>query len=321
MRDIDVYGHRGCRGLMPEHSVEGYKLALELGVDYLDCDIVLTKDEKIILAHDLYVNVDLIRNGKGEFIGVDGADKKNIPDKFLYKNLTLNEVKEYNIGKINSNSKYKQYFSEQKELQHSSVLELSEVLDLLKDYPKTSLQLEIKSDVNNLGLNANSKTFINKLYQLIKEHNMIARTEFQSFDYQYLLALQQMDSSIRTSYLTSYESIAFKNSAGYNDSFYNENDLIAGKWTAGNLLKNYNNSIPFMIKSLGGAVWSVEDVSLTLEQVQEAHRYGLKVVVWSWTEHSGKTFDEDLLKTLILYGIDGIIADDIDKVLKLLNRL
>ena len=88
MKKIAVYGHRGYRGLLPEHSLEGYKFALELGVDYLDGDIVLTKDEKIILAHDLYVNADLIQNDNGEFIGVAGASTKNIPEHFLYKNLT-----------------------------------------------------------------------------------------------------------------------------------------------------------------------------------------------------------------------------------------
>ena len=321
MKKIAVYGHRGYRGLLPEHSLEGYKFALELGVDYLDGDIVLTKDEKIILAHDLYVNADLIQNDNGEFIGVAGANTKNIPEHFLYKNLTLAEIKNYNSGKINPHSEYKKYFPQQTALPKSEILELSELFRLIKNYPKTALQLEIKSDVNNPNFSANNNILTHKLYQLLTEYKLLERVEVQSFDYQCLLAVQQLDRTIKTSYLTSYESIAIQGATGYDDSFYNEETLIAGKWTAGHLLKNYNNSIPFMIKSLGGAVWSVEDVALTFEEVQEAHGYGLKVVAWTWPEHSGKTFDEPLLKKLISYGIDGIITDNIDQVLKLLNRL
>ena len=80
MKKIAVYGHRGYRGLLPEHSLEGYKFALELGVDYLDGDIVLTKDEKIILAHDLYVNADLIQKLRfADYRRLVGIDKQINP--------------------------------------------------------------------------------------------------------------------------------------------------------------------------------------------------------------------------------------------------
>lgn len=54
-------------------------------MDYLDGDIVLTKDEKIILAHDLYLNADLIQNDNGEFIGVAGANTKIFRSIFCIK--------------------------------------------------------------------------------------------------------------------------------------------------------------------------------------------------------------------------------------------
>ncbi len=56
--------------------------------------------------------------------------------------------------------------------------------------------------------------------------------------------------------------------------------------------------------------WEPEDVELTKETLQEAHNLGLKVVVWTWPEHSGTTFNADLVSKLIDWGVDGIITDD-----------
>jgi glycerophosphoryl diester phosphodiesterase len=51
-------------------------------------------------------------------------------------------------------------------------------------------------------------------------------------------------------------------------------------------------------------------VALTKADLDEAHRLGLKVVVWTWPEHSGKDFDPVLVDKLIKWGVDGIITDD-----------
>ena len=65
-----------------------------------------------------------------------------------------------------------------------------------------------------------------------------------------------------------------------------------------------------MVKDMGGTCWEPEDVELTKETLDEAHRLGLKVVVWTWPEHSGTTFDVALVSKLIEWGVDGIITDD-----------
>ena len=76
------------------------------------------------------------------------------------------------------------------------------------------------------------------------------------------------------------------------------------------LIKDHGNSIPQMVKDLGGTCWEPEDTQLTKETLDEAHRLGLKVVVWTWPEHSGTTFDVALVSKLIDWGVDGIITDD-----------
>lgn len=65
-----------------------------------------------------------------------------------------------------------------------------------------------------------------------------------------------------------------------------------------------------MVKALGGYAWDPEDAELTKESLDEAHRLGLKVVVWSWPEKLGTVFDAELTKKMIDWGVDGIITDD-----------
>jgi glycerophosphoryl diester phosphodiesterase len=47
-----VIGHRGAAGFLPEHTLEGYKLAIEQGADYIEPDLVLTKDGVLIARHE-----------------------------------------------------------------------------------------------------------------------------------------------------------------------------------------------------------------------------------------------------------------------------
>ena len=45
-----VIGHRGASGYLPDHTLEGYKLAIDMGADFIEPDLVLTKDGVMIAA-------------------------------------------------------------------------------------------------------------------------------------------------------------------------------------------------------------------------------------------------------------------------------
>lgn len=47
-----VTGHRGAPGYLPEHTLEGYKLAIEMGADFIEPDLVVTKDGILIVRHE-----------------------------------------------------------------------------------------------------------------------------------------------------------------------------------------------------------------------------------------------------------------------------
>src|SRR4028119_1719694 len=47
-----VIGHRGASGYRPEHTLASYELAIQMGADYIEPDIVSTKDGVLIARHE-----------------------------------------------------------------------------------------------------------------------------------------------------------------------------------------------------------------------------------------------------------------------------
>jgi glycerophosphoryl diester phosphodiesterase len=47
-----VIGHRGASGYRPEHTLASYKLAIEMGADYIEPDLVSTKDRVLVARHE-----------------------------------------------------------------------------------------------------------------------------------------------------------------------------------------------------------------------------------------------------------------------------
>jgi glycerophosphoryl diester phosphodiesterase len=47
-----ITGHRGAPGYLPDHTLEGYKLAIKMGADYIEPDLVSTKDGYLIARHE-----------------------------------------------------------------------------------------------------------------------------------------------------------------------------------------------------------------------------------------------------------------------------
>jgi glycerophosphoryl diester phosphodiesterase len=50
-----VIGHRGASGFLPEHTLQAYKLAINQGADYIEPDLVATKDGVLIARHEPYI--------------------------------------------------------------------------------------------------------------------------------------------------------------------------------------------------------------------------------------------------------------------------
>lgn len=102
-----IVGHKGAAGYAPENTIKSFETAIEIGCDRVELDILLTKDNEIIVSHDK--DVSKLTNGVG-----------------LVSEMTLSDLKklEYDGG--------------------DKIPTLQEVIDICKD--KIDLQIELKSD-------------------------------------------------------------------------------------------------------------------------------------------------------------------------------
>lgn len=57
------FAHRGASAYAPENTLEAFQLAVELGTDYIELDVQLTKDDHLVVIHD--DKVDRTSNGTG----------------------------------------------------------------------------------------------------------------------------------------------------------------------------------------------------------------------------------------------------------------
>lgn len=51
-----VIAHRGASGYRPEHTLEAYALAIEMGADVIEPDLVFTRDGALVVRHDRYLS-------------------------------------------------------------------------------------------------------------------------------------------------------------------------------------------------------------------------------------------------------------------------
>ena len=297
LRKLEVYSHRGARSYAPENTIPGYTAGLAIGTHWVDMDIVMSKDGEVVVSHDIKLNPAIVR----------GADGKFITDRKLVKTLTFEEIKQYDVGRMDTSSAYSKFFPAQLGMDGVHMPTLREVIPYVnsKTSRKVGFQIEFKTDPEHNDWTYTPAEFAAALYKILKEEDIITMSEIQSFDWRCLYELQKLDTRAKAAYLTEWD-----NEPGCPLSFFDPNPAIAGLWTGGVLVKDHKNSIPQMVKDMGGTCWEPEDVELTKARLDEAHALGLKVVVWTWPEHSKTVFNPDLVSKLIDWGVDGIITDD-----------
>jgi glycerophosphoryl diester phosphodiesterase len=294
---IEIYGHRGSRAYAPENTLPAFDFALKAGVDYLDMDIVVTADNILVASHDLWLNPDIIMQD-GEFIDDDSANTQRL----LVKNITFAELQNYTVA-LNPNSDYAKLYPKQKFIPNTRVPSLQQVIDFADSitHMQIKYQIEVKNDPAHPEYSLPPIELAKLLYQVLFANHIIDRVEIQAFDWNILLELQRLDSRVKTAYLVSRNDIV---------RMYKNDITLSRLYHANFLLKDFDNSLPKMIKQLGGSCYDPEDVALTESDLDVAHGLGLKVVVWRYPEMSGNIFDPVLMKKLIAWGVDGVIVDD-----------
>jgi glycerophosphoryl diester phosphodiesterase len=89
-----ITGHRGAPGYLPDHTLEGYKLAIEMGADYIEPDLVSTKDGYLIARHEPNIGGTTDVAKKFPERKRDGVvDGGLIEDDWFASDFTLKEIK------------------------------------------------------------------------------------------------------------------------------------------------------------------------------------------------------------------------------------
>jgi len=90
MNSFTVIAHRGASGYLPEHTLEGAAMAHAMGVDYIEQDVVLTRDDVLVVLHDLYL--DAVTDVAQRFPGRRRADGRHYAIDF-----TLDEIRSLRV--------------------------------------------------------------------------------------------------------------------------------------------------------------------------------------------------------------------------------
>ena len=85
-----VIAHRGASGYLPEHTLAAKAYAHALGADFLEQDLVLTKDDVPVVLHDIYL--DTVTD-----VAVRFPERKRADGRFYVLDLTLAELKQLRV--------------------------------------------------------------------------------------------------------------------------------------------------------------------------------------------------------------------------------
>lgn len=85
-----VIAHRGASGYLPEHTLPAKAYAHALGADYLEQDLVLSKDDVPVVLHDIYL--DVVTDVASQF-----PERKRADGRYYALDFTLAELKQLRV--------------------------------------------------------------------------------------------------------------------------------------------------------------------------------------------------------------------------------
>lgn len=292
---IDLQGHRGARGLMPENTLPGFELAMKLGVTTIELDVVASRDGVIFVSHERALNPDITRDRAGNFLQSSGPN---------FIDLTADEIAQYDVGRINPASQYAKAFPAQRPVDGTRIPRLSDLFALAKQSGNERIRFAIEMKLSPLRPEdtPDPETFVRMLMKEVTAAGMTTRVQILSFDWRALRIVQREFPDIPTVYLT-------LQSKGLDN-------VMAGSgtespWSAGFSYRKHG-SIPKAIKAAGGTHWSSNWRELNAANIAEAKGLGLKVLAWTVN-------DRQAMQDLLDLGVDGIVTDRPDIAIELLR--
>ena len=177
---ILVHGHRGARGVLPENTLPAFEYAIKAGVDVLEMDLAVTKDDVIVISHDPTLLPAICTGPK--------------PDAVI-RELTLAELRKYDCGTLKNPR-----FPRQKPVPGTRVPTLDEVLTM-GGPSKVEFNIETKIFRDKPQYTPSPEEFARLVLAQIRKHHVESRVILQSFDFRTLHAMHKLAPEIRLSAL------------------------------------------------------------------------------------------------------------------------
>ena len=287
---LDLQGHRGARGLLPENTLPAFARALTIGVTTLELDTAITRDGAVVVSHDATLNPEITRGADGQWL---------TRGDMAIRALTWAELQLFDVGRIRPGSVYARRFAGQQPVDGTRMPRLTDVFALARRAGNAQVRFNIETKISpeHPQRTLPPEAFARALIEVIRREQLASRVTIQSFDWRTLQAVQREAPEIPTVYLSAQQSWQDNIRAGQTSSL----------WTADRHVSSYGGSVPRMVKAAGGAVWSPYFGDVTRDAVHEARQAGLKVVVWTVNA------PRDMAR-MIEFGVDGIISDYPDRL-------
>ncbi len=194
---IDIGGNRGFRGMYPENSIQGFTRAVKIGVNTIELDVVISKDNQVVVSHDLTIDESICTKPEGT--PMTDADK----DKYKIYAMNYDEIKKFDCG-----SRGNTRFTDQIKSAAYKPL-LSEVIDAVEKYikdnnlPPVNYNIQIvSSKKGDEVMHPEPPQFSKLVYDVVKSKGILERTLFSSFDMRILQELHKSDGSAMTALLS-----------------------------------------------------------------------------------------------------------------------
>lgn len=295
---FDVQGHRGARGLRPENTLAAFELAIDLGVTTLELDTGISADGIVVVCHDLVINPQLCLT----------ADGQRLPEQpqLRLKDLTVQEIQQFDCGCLNPDPIR---FPEQQAVPGAHIPTLQQVIDLAES-KNSRIRYNIESKVTPLhpGNTASPEVFAEKLVEIVIQNQLVDRAMIQSFDWRVLREVKQRHPGICTSALVLHSSISSTLQAA----------MGASPFLAGLSFNDHSGNVCALLQAAGyidvvspNFEALLPDSSTFLQPITDFHQAGFAVIPWTVNE-------EPMMHQLIELGVDGLITDFPDRLLKLL---
>lgn len=193
---FDLEGHRGCRGLMPENTIPAMLKAIDLNVNTLEMDVVISADKKVVVSHEPYFNHEITTLTSGDTIEAKNEWQYNI------FHMTYDSVKRFDVG-----LKPHPRFPAQQKVKVVKPL-LADLIDIVESYciktnhPKVFYNIEIKSlDSSDYVYHPAPEEYADLLMKVIDNKKIAHRVIIQSFDVRSLKIVSHKFPAMRLSLL------------------------------------------------------------------------------------------------------------------------